>query len=210
MRLEPGGLRGASLWERDGPPFILVNREDIETATGRIFTLLHEYAHLLVRRSGITCDFRGQDALGDVEKFANAFAAEAILPREELVQRLHELGYHERRDVWSDSALDKIREPFHASRDTVAILIEDLGLAPPGHYWQRRAEWDRRIPFGRRGPGPSISLTKRERVRNQFGGNTLRVFALGQGQGLLTKADTSEILGMKVEDAEELLTGSTA
>jgi len=44
-------VRGASRWEDGSPPTILVNKNDYESATGRTFTLLHEWANLLLRET---------------------------------------------------------------------------------------------------------------------------------------------------------------
>lgn len=64
LKLDPKDIRGASLWRRGGCPCVLVNHQDAETAPGRLFTLLHEYGHLLTSSDphGIACDFRGREA----------------------------------------------------------------------------------------------------------------------------------------------------
>lgn len=51
MPLDPNETRGAALWLQ-GCPFILVNHRDFEAAPGRIFTLLHEFAHLISANEG--------------------------------------------------------------------------------------------------------------------------------------------------------------
>ena len=93
MKLDPGEVRGASRWVASRFPFILVNHQDAETATGRLFTLLHEYAHLLTIQEGITCDFRGSGEEGQsIESFANRFAARMLLPFEQFRQSLQQAG----------------------------------------------------------------------------------------------------------------------
>ncbi len=202
LRLDPGELRGASLWGSTNPPAILVNRADVEAATGRTFTLLHEYAHLLVKRPGIVCDFRGQAALDTVERFANRFAARAIVPQSNFERLLAGKGLNVYRERWSDEILDQLRRPYHASRDVVSILLEELSYAPKGFYHQKRGTWDRRRPGGRgRGGGQPLATRK----RREFGSNFPRLLDTANRRSAISKLDLAEILDMKVEQAEKFL-----
>ncbi len=132
-------MRGASIWYGEYP-FILVNHQDAEAATGRLFTLLHEFAHLIsVQDEGIACDFRGAGRGENPEPFANRFAARLLLLPDELRARVHEVG-EARREDWPDHLLDRLRKPFMVSRDVVAILLQEMGLAPQDFYERKRAE----------------------------------------------------------------------
>ena len=141
LTLSIGEVRGASMWPQGGLPGILVNHSDSESATGRIFTLLHEFVHLLVRGEGVVCDFRGQR---EIETFANRVAARAIVLPDELESSLSDPTLEDFGSEWTDLKLDYVRRPFHASRDTIAILLEELGLVERGFYLKRRAAWDKR------------------------------------------------------------------
>ncbi|HSW29062.1 MAG TPA: helix-turn-helix domain-containing protein [Longimicrobiales bacterium] len=71
-------MRGFSIAE-DPLPAIVLNVRD--TPNGRVFTLLHEFCHLLLRRGGV-CDLAEQGARAPeddrVEVFCNAVAAELL------------------------------------------------------------------------------------------------------------------------------------
>jgi Zn-dependent peptidase ImmA (M78 family)/DNA-binding XRE family transcriptional regulator len=149
MRLNVGELRGASSWNAPSPPAILVNHADIEAMSGRTFTLLHEYAHLLVKHPGIVCDFRGASSSDRVEQFANRFAARAMVPITHFRELLVSMELDDYRDNWNDDLLGKLRQHCHASRDVISILLEELNLAPKGFYPRKRAAWDRRRQGGR-------------------------------------------------------------
>ncbi|MFQ5874586.1 MAG: ImmA/IrrE family metallo-endopeptidase [Dehalococcoidia bacterium] len=207
LKLGPGELRGASVWTDPGPPSILVNHADVEAATGRCFTLLHEYAHLLIGQQGMACDFRGQGDQAAIERFANSFAAESIVPRKVFVGFLKANHRHMFREFWGDSLLDEIRAPFQASRDTVAILLEDLSLAPRGYYSQRRRMWDRRRPFGR--PGRGGGQTKVDRRIRELGYNLSTLLSAADRQGVTSKLELAEILDMKVERTSEFIAAVT-
>ena len=202
MTLEPGEVRGASLWVAARFPFILVNHQDAEAATGRLFTLLHEYAHLLRHQDGVTCDFRGSGQEGQgMESFANRFAAQMLLPRQEFVQSLQEAGKMRFKKNWSDRALDDLRRPFFVSRDVVAIALQQLDLAPPDLYQRKREQWGSRKPWGR----ARAHLTKKERKAREMGRSAVRVLLALQQQGALPALDVSIALDMKVEQVTEFL-----
>ena len=203
LKLDAGDLRGVSLWDTDCPPAILANHADVEAATGRIFTLLHEYGHLLLRKSGVVCDFRGSGEQQRIETFANKFAASALVPRNALEERLSALGFDHARPSWGEATLDTIREPFHASRDTILILLEEMRLAEEVTYWAKRAAWDRRQPFGR--GQPKRGLTKARRRYREFGRNFSRLLRLADRSDTISRSELASLVDMKVERVEEFL-----
>ncbi|RJP42920.1 MAG: ImmA/IrrE family metallo-endopeptidase [Phycisphaerales bacterium] len=209
-KLETQDIRGASLWlpsGREPCPVIVVNRENAEAATGRLFTLLHEYAHILTggRAGGLACDFHGSGRGRNEEPLANRFAAQMLLPRETLRGKLKEAGLTEPKDDWPDTKLDALRKPLFVSRDVVAIRLEEMGLAPKGFYARKRADWDRqyagRVGGGRGGKNP----TKHERLFKQLGTSGLRVLSEANLRGRLPVLDAAIMLDMKVEKVPAFL-----
>jgi Zn-dependent peptidase ImmA (M78 family)/DNA-binding transcriptional regulator YiaG len=204
MKLDPGEVRGASRWVASRFPFILVNHQDAETATGRLFTLLHEYAHLLTIQEGITCDFRGSGEEGQsIESFANRFAARMLLPFEQFRQSLQQAGKLQFKENWSDAELDALRRPFFVSRDVIAIALQEMGLAPAGFYQKKREQWERRRPWGR--AKTRRSLTKKERKAREIGSSALRVLLALEEREALPLMDAASALDMKVEKVLEFL-----
>ena len=80
-RLALGEMRGAAISE-DELPIILINSQD--RSGGRIFTLLHEFCHLVVGQSGVSGEGGEKDKAPDpaLEKFCNAVAAATLMPRD--------------------------------------------------------------------------------------------------------------------------------
>ena len=203
MRLPTSEVRGASYWGERGAAFILVNSEDAETATGRMFTLLHEYAHLILRESRV-CDFRGSGGGARVEGFANRFAARMLLDRSEISARLEELRVCEFRAQWGDAMLDKIREPFRVSRDVISIYLEELELAPKGFYRMKRGAWAKRKPFGR-SKVPPLGRTLTAQCLKKVGSTLARVLSSKQAEATLSPLDLAEVLDIKVERVPAVL-----
>ena len=205
LKLNPNQVRGASIWDSEHTPVILVNRNDMEAATGRTFTLLHEWAHLLIKQPGSVCDFRGQAKNIRIEHFANAFAAEILVPKQEFESHLRNEGLFQRRPRWGDSLLDKIRNVFWVSRDVVAILLEEMELAPPGFYQSKRAIWDQRRPFFRGGPGAKPGRTKAVRRLDEIGRPLADLVSVSYRQGAISKLHLADLLNMRVEQAERFV-----
>lgn len=206
LKLNPQEVRGASKWVASQVPAILVNHADMEATTGRIFTLLHEWAHLLLRRPGVVCDFRGEDD-ARIERFANRFAAEAMIPRAELEDYLRHKGLFEAREAWGDAVLGQIRETFKVSKDVIAVLLEEMKLAPPGFYRSKRAAWDRLRPFFRSRviAGGRTGWTKARRRRRELGNPLTRLLATGYERQALSNLDLADLLNMRVEQAERFV-----
>jgi Zn-dependent peptidase ImmA (M78 family)/transcriptional regulator with XRE-family HTH domain len=200
MRLDSKDVRGAALWCEDYP-FILVNHEDVEAAAGRIFTLLHEYGHLVGGKEGLVCDFRGISHDHNPEPFANRFAARMLLQPEELRERLNQLDEQRYRGEWPDALLDRIRKPFPVSRDVMAILLQELNLAPKGSYERKRRQWESRRPYGRGGR----RLPQREEKLREVGYSLTRVLARSAARPAFSWMDAASVLGMKVEKTEQFL-----
>ena len=199
LTMPAGEARGASAWPADGLPGILVNHSDAESATGRIFTLLHEFAHLLVRRAGIVCDFRGQQ---EIETFANRVAASMIAPTELVAARLSELGLDSPKAKWSNDDLDAARTPFHASRDTITIILEEIGLAERGYYRQRRATQDSRRAFGGRRAGTQ-GVTKPVRKFRELGSRMSNLVLSAAGSDSIPPLDIADVLDMPLRRLPE-------
>lgn len=200
LKLDAGEIRGASMWETGRVPGILVNREDSEATAGRTFTLLHEYYHLLAGQPGVACDFRGRMTGENLERMANVFASEAIVPRQYLLDALKEKNLATYRDIWSDAVLDELKQPFGASRDVIAIALEELKFAPSGFYRLRRPVWERRRPFGR---GGGNGQTKVRRTYGYLGKNLSKLLVAAYKSGELTPMEFAEITDLKVERADE-------
>lgn len=203
MKLGPQDIRGASLWVSPCVPAILVNHEDLESHTGRAFTLLHEYCHLLLKRPGFICDFSGSGEGSSVETYANKFAAHILLNQKEFAAQLDELGCSGFRQEWGDSTLDEIREPFFVSRHVIAIRLEEMGLAPRGFYNLKKAQWERRKPFARGGSGKRT--TKVERKLREIGFSMAKLLSNSSLEERVPKLELSYVLEMKIKKTDEFL-----
>ncbi|MCY3705488.1 MAG: ImmA/IrrE family metallo-endopeptidase [Gammaproteobacteria bacterium] len=78
-------MRGFSVTE-EPMPLIVLNTKD--APYGRVFTLLHEFCHVLLRKGGI-CDLKDRGRKPEdnlIEVFCNRVAAETLVPRHAFAQ----------------------------------------------------------------------------------------------------------------------------
>ncbi len=202
MPLESGDIRGASLRGPGGGAFILINTQDAEWNTGRLFTLLHEFGHLIASQS-LVCSFRG-----DSERMANRFAARMLLGHGELRTRLAELELLAFRTLWSDAVLDEIRKPFFVSRDVVSIGLQELALAPPDFYFSRRALWSSRAKRSgatRKGGGGGRPKKTYELRLTKLGYSFASLVSSPQVYERVSPLELAYMLDVKVERVPEIL-----
>lgn len=121
-KLDVGEFRGFAI-SHDVAPMVFINSADAPTA--RLFTLVHELAHIWIGSSGVSSG--GVDAGRQEEIFCNAVAGEFLVP---------ETAF---RQLWRDdrdwtSQLPELSARFKVSRLVVARRACDLGFVTKADY----------------------------------------------------------------------------
>ncbi|HZR30651.1 MAG TPA: XRE family transcriptional regulator [Terriglobales bacterium] len=131
--------RGFSIGERP-LPVAVANIKD--APRGRIFTLLHEVAHILLRESGV-CDLHEseEDAPSRIEAFCNRVAGAALFPGDALLNTSVVRAHPKAEMVWSDAELQQISRQFGGSREAALVRLLGLGLTTQAVYDQKSAEF---------------------------------------------------------------------
>jgi len=120
-------------------PVLVVNRKD--SLRGRIFTLFHEFTHVLLRDGGL-CDLEDEgrrDAEDEaIEVFCNAIAAATLVPQTALLDhaviRKHGAGH----PVWSDDELLTLARTFNVSTEAILRRLLTLGKTTADFYRAKR------------------------------------------------------------------------
>ncbi|MCZ4534247.1 XRE family transcriptional regulator [Gordonia terrae] len=140
-RVEVDEMRGMSLYF-DVLPVIVLNGSD--HARPRLFSLLHEFAHLATRTEGL-CDVltddrpRGEDR--SVEAACNAIAASVLMPRSVVLARPEIATRAEIPESWDYDTLRPVAARFGVSPEALLRRLSTLGLVTVDFYRQRRAEF---------------------------------------------------------------------
>src|SRR5664280_2407889 len=133
-------MRALSLYF-DSPPVIVVNGSD--APRGRLFSLLHEYSHVLLHTGGL-CDTVSDPAATTtdrrLEARCNAVAAAILMPRE-LVLAISEVGARRYTpDAWSYEALRAAAAPFGVSAEAFLRRLVTLDRVPVSYTHLRAHE----------------------------------------------------------------------
>lgn len=186
--------RGLAIMDEREIPFIALNGNEAETEA-RIFSLIHEYCHILLRISAIS----DQRQRGTIEGFCNSFAAYFLMPRQHFRAVARQIGGGYRND-WSDDELKKIGDQFKVSMSATAIHLERLELAPIGFYRTKLAEWRVRQPR-KRTPGKPPYY---EQMANKLGNRHISVVFEALDGGYIDRLDAYEMLDVKPDGFTKL------
>ncbi len=179
-------------------PVIVVNAKD--SPRGRVFTLIHEFAHVLLNRGGL-CDLhttrRQSSQDEDVEVFCNQVAGAFLLPSTEFLREPAVAGKAVRAP-WEEREVRQLAEKYSVSQEVVLRRLLTLGRISQSFYRQRRQEL--------------IEAYKREAKRTQGGFapyHVLKMRDLGRAftrlvleayhTETINSSDVAEMLGVKLK-----------
>jgi Zn-dependent peptidase ImmA (M78 family) len=132
-------MRGFSI-SASKAPVIVLNGSD--SARGRIFTLLHEFAHILLNNAGV-CDLHERSAgspTDDLEVFCNRVAAAILLPAEQFTAEPR-LANPPASGRWDDTDLRALSETYSVSQEVVLRRLFGLGLTTWDFLQEKRREY---------------------------------------------------------------------
>ena len=181
-------MRGFSI--SDMPlPAIVVNNKD--SANGRIFTLLHELAHILLREGGI-CDLYDEN---EIEVFCNRVAGAVLIPRERLMA---EDTVASKADgmTWSDGELQALSNRYGVSREVTLRRLLSIGRASASFYGIKREQFQKEYSTYNNQGGPVPQYRKAlSRTGRSFAVLVLRAYR----QNYITASDVSDFLEVKLK-----------
>ena len=161
---------------------------DRETSNGaRIFTLFHEYGHVLRRQTGISDENRANPA----ERFCNEFAADFLIPFT-AVENL--LGAPVRKRDFSPKDVAGLADKFHVSLSAMALRLEKAGWASPGLY-DRIASIAR--PRRERDSNRPIKIDPIKTQARRLGARHTRITLDALRRGAINAADAHHLLGVE-------------
>lgn len=191
-------------------PVVVLNGKD--ATRGRTFSLLHEYAHLLLHSEGLcdaTTDARAIAPNRKLEARCNALAAEILMPAD-LILATPEVANHE--GAWMLCELIEYARPYGVSAEAFLRRLTTLGLVELAAYQEfREKQWNEG------GSAAEAESTSSEgRSSKKGGGSFYRTKARNLGKGYirqvtgahrrrsLDSSTAATYLGVKVGQMERL------
>lgn len=192
-------MRGYSIWASP-LPVIVVNRKDAHA--GRVFTLLHEVCHLMLRSSGI-CDpeiVGGRPPREErIEVFCNHVAGAALVPSSSLLSEPELQG--QQAGVWEDTILRALSRRYGVSREVILRRLLILGRTSEEFYRSKRAQWQ--VEYQRRKPQGGFVSPPTD-VVSRGGGTFTRLVLDAYHSDRITSSDVSDYLGVRVKHLETI------
>lgn len=122
-KLDVSEFRGFAIADRHAP-VVFINSADAPAA--RVFTLLHEIAHLWIGSSGLSNVSAGNSRKEEI--LCNAVAGEFLVPKDEFISHWNDSIY------WMDN-LAPLASLFNVSRLVIGRRATDLGLIDRELYY---------------------------------------------------------------------------
>ncbi len=98
----------------------------------QIFTLFHELGHLLLGENDITRGISRGDE--EIEVYCNQFAAEFLVPSDDLETRLTFPTY-------SDDTIEELANYYKVSRPVILLNLVNKGIFTQENYWEKINQW---------------------------------------------------------------------
>ena len=182
--------RAFSEYHDDAPMIVLSTKDD---PVARVFSLLHEYAHLLLRASGICPDFR-LDYLksheGQVEQFCNAFAGSFLVPAAQL-----EVAAEDLPDPTDERGLVSLSYKFSVSKHVILRRFLDLGWVDSRFYIRATSQWQQERDTRPKPPGGPVK--QEVKAISQRGRRFSALIVEAADRGLIAPPTLYEGLGIR-------------
>lgn len=110
----------------------------------KTFTLLHEFVHVLLKKSGVSDPFHLKN---NTERYVNKVVASYLMPKDEFVDAFRRLdqGLRSAWEANTRAIVNLLASAFLASKQATAIRVAELGLLPDFYR-----SWIQTFPHGYR------------------------------------------------------------
>ena len=204
MTMEIDESRGFSLSDDRYPNIIMINSK--EKSRPKIFTLLHEYAHILLGTDGI-CPVdlnggeQGQHSDMRAERWCNNFAGAVIMPKKAMLAELSNMQDHEPEQV-----VASLTRKFCASKKAITVRILNLlGSETRRKEYAKYNETLRTTFTEKTGSGGgSKGRNMAKECINRNGIRYVRLVADSRDKGLITTNDMIKYLDLSTKHFEKL------
>lgn len=182
----------------DTPEIVVANStDDIEP---RIFTLMHEFGHVLLHESGVSMPERTLFAsrVGPVEKWCNDFAAGFLLPKS--VAETEFTNY--KQNLTEPSTLNKLSRQYKVSKAMLLYNMYKLHYISQKEYEavQKRYKFDKA-----KKPPAGFGETADKRCIRERGQKFVSLVVSNFEQGLITRSDALDYLSVKSKNLEKIV-----
>lgn len=192
-------MRGFAI-ARNQIPVIVINGRDYSEG-GKCYTLLHELAHVLLGESALTNGDGGTPEEQEIERFCDAVAAAALMPRDLMLSIPEVKPVGERK--WNDDELSRIAIAIGVSREAFLLRLVTLRRASWYFYMVRRIkfkdEYEAAAALKAAAPQKPVAIRRPILLMSWNGRGFTRLVLRSYYDHRITLNDVSSYLGAKVK-----------
>jgi Zn-dependent peptidase ImmA (M78 family) len=197
-------MRGFAI-ARNEIPVIVINGRDYSLG-GRCFTLLHELAHVLLGESALTNGDGGTAEEQRIERFCDAVAAAALMPRDLMLSFAEVKPAGERK--WNDDELRTMANAIGVSREAFLLRLVTMRRASWDFYMGRRKkfhdDYDAAVAAKALAPKKEVKIKRPILLMSWNGRGFTRLVLRSYYDQRITLNDVSSYLGAKVKHISAL------
>lgn len=192
----------------DTSPVISVNRKD--ALTRRTFSLLHEFAHLMIHVSGVSdleTDAKRPPEDQAIEVFCNRIAAAALMPKDSLLTEPGVAQQGMQSEAWSDPQINDLARRFNVSREAILRRLLTFDRTTNAFYARKRGQYIAEYQAQRareREQAKDIKRNMPQETVSHFGKPLVRMLLNNYWQDRMTLSAVSGYLGLKVKHIPKL------
>jgi len=187
------------------PNLIVINNKDggYFGYAPKSFSLLHEFAHILLNEGAICNDFSRSHL--QVEKFCNEFSASFLVPDRKFLETLPvSKGNFDKNDV--GKYLDDLQPIFKVSKEVLLRKCLSLQLIDNDFYRQKTNEWRNEYEKNKKNEkgGFVPAITPGRRAVNNNSRKFVELVLYAKGLGKITFDKAADYLGVSIKSLSEV------
>lgn len=207
--------RGFVLIESE-PKIIVVSKKD--AIKGRIFSLIHEYSHVLLRESVICnndSDTSSNDEVRKIENWCNHFAAAFLFPKDAAISEYK--AFSPNNEIFL-KFLDRLSKKYKMSSLSILVRFRFLNLIGFSDYWAakeaieseffaiKQRDKEKRDALKAKGIESSFKQDSKDKtIWIDRGSDFVTLVLKSANKGFITERDVMDILDLKVNHLMKLL-----
>jgi Zn-dependent peptidase ImmA (M78 family) len=180
-------------------PLPLIGLNSSDSVNGRIFTLLHEFAHLLLGKPGVSNLKEYPSVISAdqrIEQWCNAFAAEVLVPTS-VFMSISDVKDTSGERMWDDDDLSRLASKFFVSRDVILGRLLTFGKVSSSFYWSKLEEYRKAAEEASSESGGFIR--HHQKIVRGVGKPFARIVVGAYDREAITASDLAEYLGMRLK-----------
>jgi len=184
----------------DGPHTIVINTTGSSKAR-KLFTLAHEFGHVLIRQEGAS---NPSVLRNKIERFCNRFAACLLAPKRLIKLALARFGY---KPIADDDFIRLFAKKLGISQEATYLRLVETGFLERDDYakWKAKFAKTNFVPLGDTsdGGGGGTANPLRDK-QTQYGSALLKLLRRARDAGQLDEIDIFRLVGLKPKYQDQL------